>query len=378
MVKRYDAIRNSASAQGGDNMFRVTNSFVNVRSEPRSNSANLGRFNGGDLVPVLDFVNAGWAKVQMPDGKTGYIALQYLGKMTTDDKLEQEKAVYKGVYYVHYAFVNVRTKPDQQSEKMGQIFSQEFVKPLSVDKQWARVSLKGKEGYVSTQYLAPFIPKFIVRQDKFTVPILHYRMDDKTMLTTLGEHVTKLKQAGYTFLTLRDVRDILVSQESRDVRVPPKSVIIAITNVKPDTVRSASDVLYGAGVPATFFLQTKDVGLSGITEKTILTLLANGFDIQSSGHTGDDLRALTDAQVKLEVEQSRKLIEDLTKRDVFAIDYPQGGVNERVMQRAAEAGYLFGIGNAPDKVFTRSQFLRLPSFAILTSMTADDILNAVK
>jgi peptidoglycan/xylan/chitin deacetylase (PgdA/CDA1 family) len=118
--------------------------------------------------------------------------------------------------------------------------------------------------------------------------------------------------------------------------------------------------------------------MTGITEKTIVTLLADGFDLQSAGHTGDDLRSLTNAQVTLELQESRKILEDLTHKSVYVVAYPQAGVNDRVMQKAAEAGYLFGLGSAPDRTFSRDQFLRLPSYTVTTSMTAEDIEKVAK
>jgi peptidoglycan/xylan/chitin deacetylase (PgdA/CDA1 family) len=120
------------------------------------------------------------------------------------------------------------------------------------------------------------------------------------------------------------------------------------------------------------------VGLQGITEKTMLTLLANGFDLQSAGHTGDDLRSLTNAQLELELQQSRAIIEETTKQPVFAVLYPQGGVNDRVMEKAAAAGYLLGISAAPERTFTREQFLRVPSFDIAPGLSADDLVKLAK
>ena len=129
---------------------------------------------------------------------------------------------------------------------------------------------------------------------------------------------------------------------------------------------------------AIVFVSTTDVGLSGITEKTILNLLANGNDLQSEGHTDDDLRSLTDAQLTLELTQSKKIIEGIAKREVYAVSYPLGGVNDRVMKAAADAGYLFGVSSIPDKKFTRNQFLRLPSLFISSSMTAEEVVKMVK
>lgn len=377
MVKQYDQLRTVATPDAA-NTYRVMNSFVNVRAEPRATSALIGKFNRNDLVPVVEFVNGDWAKVTLPGGKTGYCAIDYLARVTSEDRLAGEKKAFDGLYYVHYSHVNVRKTADQKSEKLGEIPSLTFVRPLSKDKDWARVQFQGKEGYVSLSYLQPFMPIFVVRQEAYTLPILRYDVSQAGVLTTLTSHVTSLKQAGVHFLTMSALRDFVLKQEGGDVRLPEKSVVIAVTGVTPETVRQAADALYQASVPATFFIQSHYIGISGITAKTIGTLIADDFDVQSGGHTGDDLRALTNAQIKLEVSQSRKLIEEITQQPVFAIDYPQGGVNDRVMQAADAAGYLFGISNAPDKQFQRDQFLRLPSYTVLSSMSADDVVRMVK
>lgn len=374
---KYDAIRTVSKAVDG-NVYRVTNEFLNVRSAASVTAGSVGRLLQGDLVTMVEFVNAGWAKIKMSNGVEGFVATRYVAKLTTEEKLKEEEKAFEGTYFVDYAFVNVRKSADVQSEKMGEIPGQAFVKPLSIDRDWARVNFEGKEGYVSMQFLTPFKPAFLVRQDTFVLPILQYNVEQPGMLEALVTHAAKLKESGAKIMTLRELSELVMTQEVRDVRLTPKSVIIAVTGITAENVRKVSDALYGPGIRAVLFIQTKNVGLSGISEKTLSTLVANGFDIQSAGHTGDDLRALTNAQLQLELSQSRQLLEELTKRSVLAIAYPQGGVNERVMQTAAAAGYLFGIGSAPDSTFARDQFLRIPSFMITGGMTADDVSRLVK
>ncbi|HQU14108.1 MAG TPA: SH3 domain-containing protein, partial [Thermodesulfobacteriota bacterium] len=95
MVKKYQSMR--AVGATGENVYKVTNVFLNVRAEPRAGAASMGRLVQGDTVTVLEFVNATWAKIQMPGGKTGYVALQYLGKLTTDDKLAEDKKAFNNL-----------------------------------------------------------------------------------------------------------------------------------------------------------------------------------------------------------------------------------------------------------------------------------------
>jgi len=372
-MNEYQAARASTTTDAGKSTYRVTNAFVNVRAEPNVRGAFVTRLNNGELLTDVEFVNAGWAKGTTPAG-VGYVSTQYIAKQVSSSTLEAEKKVFNNVYYVAFNFVNVRAEPNQQSAKLGTIPGQAFVKPISIDGDWARVPFEGKDGFVSSQYLKPFLPQFIVRQDSFVLPILQYDVAQQGVFTTLGDHVRALKQAGARFITFRDLRDTVLTEKP----LPENAVLLSVTGLTTDNVRPVSDLLYSNSVRATLFIETRQLGLSGITQKQILTLVANGFDLESAAHSGDDLRSLTNAQVKLEVEQSRKLLEDMADRDVFVIAYPQGGVNDRVTQKAAEAGYLFGVGNTPDKDFSRDKLLRLPSYAIPASMSGEDVVRIVK
>lgn len=372
----YKAIRTGQS--GTSNYFQVTNAFVNVRSDTAATAANIGRLERGASVEVVEFPRADWAKVRMSDGKEGFIASRYIAKLTTNDKLPEEQKKYAGLYFVNFAFVNMRAEAQQGSAKIGEIPGQAIVKPESIAGGWAKVTHGGQTGYVSDAYLKPFSPQFVVRQDSYTLPILSYNVEgNPDALKQLSDHVTRLRADGYNIVTLKQFYDILIQQQQRNIVFEGKNVVIGITGVNAGNVKAVSDTLNANRINATLFLQTKDVGLTGITEKQIITLLANGFDIQSATHTGDDLRALTNAQVQLEMKQSRKILEDLTKRTIFGIAYPDGGTNDRVMEIAAEAGYLLGVSNNSGNTFRREQFLRLPSIQIFPSTSADEVIGAV-
>ncbi|TSD00513.1 MAG: hypothetical protein Greene101449_123 [Candidatus Peregrinibacteria bacterium Greene1014_49] len=378
MAKTYSAIRSGPTGVGQE-LYRVTNAYLNVRSEAKVTAGEVARLSQGDQLTVLDFIDAAWAKAKLDDGKEGYVSTRYIAKLVSEEQLAAERKKYEGVYFVDFGFLNVRKSPDAGSEKIGELPGQALVRPISLDKVWARVPFANGEGYVAVQYLSPFAPQFLVRQETYKLPILHYKLAsaDNTLAALRG-HITALKQAGVTVWTLRDLRQLVLTQEDRDARVPPKAVVLALSDVTAKNVQEVSQTLNAAGVSATLFLKTADIGIGGITEKTVLSLSANGFDVQSGGHTGDDLRSLTNAQLQLELEQSRVLLEEMTGKPIFAVGYPIGGVNERVAQLAGESGYLFGIGSAPETSFGRTQFLRLPSFIVSGSMTPEDVVGIVK
>jgi len=373
-VDSYMAVRSGIS---GEDVFRVTNVFVNLRTAPRVTSEQVGRLVKGDAVTVLGFHDAAWAHVKLPNGREGYVSNRYIAKMASEEGLAAEKAKYEGQYFVNFGFLNVRKDPDTQSEKLGELSSQAIVKPLSTDQVWARVPFEGKEGYVAVDYLKPFLPNFLVRQQNYDLPVLHYHMDREGMQDALVKHVGRLQQEGANIMTLNEFKDLLITQEDRDVRLEPKSVVLGISGLSATNVKDVSDILRASNVNATFFIGTQSVGVNGITQQNLLTLIANRHDVQSAGHTGDDLRSLTNAQVELELKQARQLLEQATGKSVFSIAYPGGGVNERVETIAAEAGYLLGLGSMPVRSFSRAELLRMPSYQVTTSMSEDDVLSIV-
>lgn len=366
----YDAIR-SAGKQGA---YKVTNGFVNVRAGPDPSAAFVARLENGVLVNVIEFTNASWVKVELSPGKTGFIASRYISKLTTDDKFAEDKKAFENQFYVNFGFVNMRNQPTQQSEKILEIPGQAILKPISMDSEWARVSFGGREGFVSREYLDPFLPNFVVRQERFTLPILLFDASDPTLLPKLPSYIQALKNAGSQVLTFKSFAELLESQEQRDVRLPPRSVMLGVTGLTSQNVRQVSDVFSAEALPVTLFMQSDQFGITGITEKVTLTLLANGFDIQSATDSGKDLRTLTTQQMQYELQQSRHLLEKLTKTPVIAVWYPQGGSNDRVEDSARAAGYLLGVGNTPDTLFDRSRFLMLPSIPLTGALTPDQVV----
>ncbi len=375
-AKLYASIRVSTAGKT-ESIYKVNNPYLNVRTKMEVNSSLVARLSQGESLTVLDIPNAEWAKVRLIDGSEGYVAFRYLAKLTTEDRFSEEKKAYEGKYYVDYAFLNLRKEPSTTAEKVGELPGQAILKPLSMNREWARVAYNGKEGYVSTQYLKPFQPTFLVRQESYSVPILQYQMTSGS-IEHLKTVLTSLKASGRKLVPLGTIYTAVLSQETRDVRIVPDSTVLTIVGVTAKNIQQLTDLLQKEGVAATFFVETEEIGMSGITERVILNVLANGNEVQSAGHTGDDLRSLTDTQVLLELGQSKKVIESLTKREVYAVAYPLGGVNDRVMTRAEEIGYLFGLTQVPDRVFSRAQFLRLPTIYVTGSANPADISQSVK
>ena len=375
---RFDNLRTSIGSIE-ENTFRVTNAFLNVRENPTVHADKVEELSKGDRVKLIEFPNARWAHVQLLDGRKGYVSSSYIAQMVTEAELPEVKKLYEGQYEVNFAYLNVRDTPSSQGLKLGELNGDQVVRPIAFHDEWARIPFDGKEGYVSAEYLRPFTPTFMVRQESFDLPVLRYRGDEPEIADTLVQHLAFLKSNGKKLITMSDFYELLLQQEERDIRLPLGSTLLVITDITSDTVSDISDALRASGIKATLFFRTSDIGPDKISPQLVKTLIANGNDVQSAGHVEDDLRSLTNSQVKLDLAQSRQILEDLTGREVFAIAYPRGGVNERVAEQAVETGYLFGLTLTPSvgEGISRSQFLRMPSNVITPSTTEQTLRTLV-
>lgn len=374
-IGKFNSIRESVETE--EDVYRVTNAFLNVRSQPRVTAPQIDRLERSDTVELVEFVNNAWAKVKLSEEVEGYVSSRYISKLVTEEGMAKEKEKYEGLYFVNFAFLNVRKEADTASEKLGELPGQSFVRPLSMDDVWARIPFEDGDGYIAKQYLQPFSPNLLVRQGHFDLPIVHYRLSGEGVVDALPDHIAALKSNGMTIWTMRDLFNVLLKQEERDVRTNPNTVVLAVSEVSPDNVRQLSDALREAGAEATIFMQSQYLGTGGIDQRMVSTLLANGHDIQSGGHSGEDLRSLTNAQVELELSQSKQLIEQITNKKVFAVAYPIGGVNDRIARKSGEIGYLLGLGTNADVSFDRNQLLRLPSVVVKASTSPEDLVSIV-
>ena len=76
-VALFNTLREEPGAEGMS-LFKVTNDFVNVRSEPRVTATQVGRLERGAALTVLDYPDAAWAHVKLPDGQEGYVSLRHI------------------------------------------------------------------------------------------------------------------------------------------------------------------------------------------------------------------------------------------------------------------------------------------------------------
>ncbi len=130
----------------------VTN-YVNVRTEPNTDSAVVGKIYDGAVAQILDVAGENRDWFQIVSGNVeGYIKAEFF-------IYGDAAAEVVDNYVTRYATVtadrlNVRQDPATDAKRIGYIDNGEKVKILENDGEWLKVQYtEDKEGYVSTEYV---------------------------------------------------------------------------------------------------------------------------------------------------------------------------------------------------------------------------------
>ncbi len=98
--------------------------------------------------------------------------------------------------------------------------------------------------------------------------------------------------------------------------------------------------LLARGLQAEFFVLTRRIGQPGsLGPQEIAELLAAGMGIGSHGVAHRDWRKLSKAALRVELEESKAVLERLCDRPVIEAGIPFGGWNARVLRALRRAGY---------------------------------------
>lgn len=127
-----------------------------------------------------------------------------------------------------------------------------------------------------------------------------------------------------------------------------------------DDVMEALPLITERRLAATIFIPTKFIGeqnswdnflLRGkrthLSHEQIRKLAAAGVQFGSHSHTHRDLTSLDDKTLREELEQSKRILEELTGRQVRYLAYPFGRSDSRVAEMARAVGYEYCLWSSP-------------------------------
>lgn len=190
------------------------------------------------------------------------------------------------------------------------------------------------------------------------IPVLMYHYieyvqdrGDKTRMSldlipyVFEEEVKTLKSAGYTFLTMKDVADILDKKQ----KLPEKPIALTFDDGYRDFYTDAYPILKKYQVKATQFVITGFIDRPNHLLTSQIQELAQDPLIEIAAHTVHHywLKNLKLQTVSAEVFQSRIMLQDLIKKPVVSFAYPYGAFDSQSAEVVRDAGFRTAVATLP-------------------------------
>jgi peptidoglycan/xylan/chitin deacetylase (PgdA/CDA1 family) len=164
------------------------------------------------------------------------------------------------------------------------------------------------------------------------------------------QNLFSLKQRGYSPITFDQYQLFL----NGEFTLPKKPIILTFDDGYEDNYIYAFPLLKKFGFPTVIFLVADETRRTNfwdadepqvrlMTNEQIREMSAAGIEFGSHTVTHPNLSQCSPEQTRLELTESKQMIEQLTGKKIISLAYPYGAVNEIIKPIAAETGYKFGI-----------------------------------
>jgi peptidoglycan/xylan/chitin deacetylase (PgdA/CDA1 family) len=172
-----------------------------------------------------------------------------------------------------------------------------------------------------------------------------------------------LKNHGFVFYTASE----LIEHFRNYGEFPPKSVALTLDDGWKDNYTNAFPIMKDFGIKATIFLVPSCIGQvtatvvgdgeqprEHLSREDILEMSQHEIEFGSHSVNHKHLHQVSVEEVKFEVEESKRQIEDLLQKPCKTFCYPAGFFNEEAKQAVKNAGYIaafstiYGDNEKPD------------------------------
>jgi peptidoglycan/xylan/chitin deacetylase (PgdA/CDA1 family) len=153
----------------------------------------------------------------------------------------------------------------------------------------------------------------------------------------------QLLDSGYTFLSFSDVENAYKEKKP----LPPKSVLITFDDGWKDNFTAAYPILKEKKIKANIFLNVGDISAKKdfLSWEEVSEMFNGGLiEFASHGMNHRRLRSLTNTEIKKELLESKKILENKLGCEVKSFCYPYGAVDKRVRSLVFESGYIIDYG----------------------------------
>lgn len=182
-----------------------------------------------------------------------------------------------------------------------------------------------------------YFPPILMYHDIKPTPINGFDVS----LKDFTKQLDWLTKQGYYSLSM----DEFLYYLNNNLPFPTNSILISFDDGYEGIYKYAAPELIKRNMHATFFIFKEGInksltGYPYVTDQQLKELAANPlFSIESHTMSHPDLSKNSKVEIKQELEDSKKFIEQYTGKQSRVIAYPYGHYNSDVLQAAKEAGY---------------------------------------
>lgn len=221
--------------------------------------------------------------------------------------------------------------------------------------------------------LPVFIYLNILRQN-YVVPILMYHsispeaQDSNALsvtLETFQKQMKYLKDHNYNVIPLES----LVCQIKEKKKIPPKTLVITFDDGYRDNYLYAFSILKKYELPATFFIIVKEVGRpqgDRLSWEELRQMSGYSFISIGSHCLGPEplINIKSDALIKKEIYDSKKILEEKLEREISLFSYPEGFFNDKIRKMVIDAGYKGAVTTNPGRNYSDKDVFALKRLRI--------------
>jgi len=220
-------------------------------------------------------------------------------------------------------------------------------------------------------------------------PVIFYHKIDKPAPDSLvrggftpprrfARQMAYLKRAGFVFYTASE----LIDHFQQHGKFPKDGIAITLDDGWQDNYTNGFPILRELGIKATIFIIPSCIGETStkaaatgegarahLTREQILEMSRHGIEFGSHSLNHRLLHELSPGEVRTEVVEAKKQIEELTQRPCATFAYPAGFFSEDAKQIIKEAGHtaafttFYGPTDPPDLfALNRTEILRRDRF----------------
>jgi peptidoglycan/xylan/chitin deacetylase (PgdA/CDA1 family) len=163
--------------------------------------------------------------------------------------------------------------------------------------------------------------------------------EDRVYLLKEEEFIKQLEYLHSEEWNTISVEQLLESLKNR-TSLPEKSLIISFDDGNQTDYTIAFPLLEKFGFKATFFLTSDFIDKPGHLSKfQILKMSQAGMEFGTHGKTHKFLSALNEKDLRMELQESKRVLEEITGKKIDLLSLPGGYYSSKVKRMAQELGY---------------------------------------